>query len=70
MKILPVQDSLEKEDHQFKTIPENAKLWMLKDGLNKDNGDGESVVVSVLNPDTATVEREEDSDSEYLFSSD
>ena len=53
-----------------KTISENAKLWILKDGLNKDNGDGESVVVSVLNPDTATVEREEDSDSEYLFSSD
>ena len=55
-----------------KTIPENAKPWMLKDGLNKDNGDGESVVASVLNPDTATVlvEREDDSDSEYLFSSD
>ena len=36
----------------------------------EDNGDGESVVASVSNPDTATVEREEDSDSEYLFSSD
>ena len=36
----------------------NVKLWILKDGLNKDNGD------------TATVEREEYSDSEYLFSSD
>ena len=53
-----------------KTIPENAKPWMLKDGLNKDNDDGESVVASVPNPDTATAEREEDSDSEYLFSSD
>ena len=53
-----------------KTISENAKLWILKDGLNKDNGDDESVVVSVLNHNTATIEREEDSDSEYLFSSD
>ena len=51
-------------------ISENAKLWILKDGLNKDNDDGESVVVSVLNPNTATVEREEDSDTEYLFSFD
>ena len=40
-----------------KTISENAKLWILKDGLNKDNGDGESVVASVLNHNTATVER-------------
>ena len=31
-----------------------------------DNGDGESVIASVLNPNTATVEREEDCDSEYL----
>ena len=43
---------------------------MVKDGLSKDNSDDESVVASVLNPDTATVEREEDSDSQHLFSSD
>ena len=43
---------------------------MLKGRLNKDNSDGESVVASVPNPNTATVEREEDSDSEYLFISD
>ena len=30
----------------------------------------ETVVMSVLNPNTATVEKEEDNDSEYLFSSD
>ena len=43
---------------------------MLKDGLKKDNSDGESVIASVLNPDTATVEGEEDSDFQYQFSSD
>ena len=31
-----------------------------------DNGDGESVIASVLNLNTATVEREKDCDSEYL----
>ena len=56
--------------HLQKIILENAKLWILKDGLNKGNGDGESVVASVLNHNTVTVEREEDNDSEYLFSSD
>ena len=53
-----------------KIILENAKLWILKEGLNKGNGDGESVVASVPNHNTVTVEREEDNDSEYLFSSD